>query len=106
MTGSQVVNNGSLQTAAAEPNISRNGEPIKFVVKLGQPAKVTLTIFSLVGEVVYQESLEGASGANNLLWNLDNQAQESIASGLYLYLVQVNDGTSNVNATGKVVVIR
>ena len=91
--------------AAVEPNVSHNGEPIKFVVNLEKPASVSLVIYSLTGEVVYQASLQGSVGVNNMVWTLENQAHEMVASGLYLYVLQIDDGISRNTQSGKIVVL-
>ena len=41
-------------------------------------------------------------------WNLTNDSGENVASGIYLYLVTVNDAVygSSRKATGQIVVIR
>jgi hypothetical protein len=104
-TATPTAYNGLIQSALAEPNVSRNGEPIKFVWNLAGLAKVNLMIFSLTGEVIYQENLEGNSGTNNLIWPLENQLHKSVASGLYIYLIQASGGTNSAAQTGKIVVL-
>jgi hypothetical protein len=37
---------------------------------------------------------------------LENQSHEAVASGLYLYALQVDDGNGVIIKTGKVVVLR
>ncbi len=97
---------GSLPLVLAAPNISRNGTPIQFQVTLGQPAQIELSLFSLVGERLYQASLEGGAGLNNLLWRLQNQSGGLVASGLYFYRVQAGSGSGTATRTGKVAVLR
>ncbi|HTC20975.1 MAG TPA: hypothetical protein VK859_09015, partial [bacterium] len=104
-TASPTVGNGLLQAVVAEPNISREGKPIKLVVNLSEPAKINLTIVSLAGEVIYRDSLDGETGTNSLPWQLENQIHDTVASGLYIYLLQVNSRTSVATKTGKVVVL-
>jgi photosystem II stability/assembly factor-like uncharacterized protein len=89
----------------AQPNISRGGEPVKFVVSLVRPAQVKLSLLTLTGEHVYSTSLQGNAGTNSLVWTLQNQAKEAVASGLYLYLIQVDDGMTITTKTGKVAVL-
>jgi len=98
--------NGLLASAVAAPNISRNGEPVKFLVDLGRSAQVHLMLFSLSGEEIYQSTVEGQAGVNNLVWQVENSANEAVASGLYVYHLQINDGQTSEEKTGKVVVLR
>jgi hypothetical protein len=88
------------------PNISRNGEPILFLVNLSEPAQVQLSLFTLTGERVYQVSVQGSVGINRLSWPVQNQAGETVASGLYIYSLQVGGGKGTLSQVGKVVVLR
>jgi hypothetical protein len=92
---------GLVQSLVAAPNLSNNGQPIKFFVNLNQPAKVTLGIFTLAGEKIYDTQMEGNAGLNTITWQLQNRVQEVVASGLYLYLLQVNRETR----VGKLVIL-
>jgi hypothetical protein len=89
----------------AAPNISRDYEPIKFLVNLNKSAQVTLNIYSLVGEKVFSSNLQGTSGRNTLVWDLENNANQSVASGLYVFVVSIDDGAQLIRRVGKVVVI-
>lgn len=97
---------GLIQSAVAGPNISRGGEPVKFFVKLNRPAQMTLSLLSISGEQVYATQVQGSQGLNTLLWEAENSAHQSVASGLYLYVLQVDDGTVKGNKTGKIVILR
>ena len=88
----------------AAPNIS-HGEPVRFLINLPQPSQVTLSLFTLAGEEVYQDSWQGNAGANSFLWPLQNQAHGTVASGLYLYLIRAQTGQGVETTTGKVAVI-
>ncbi|HJT24466.1 MAG TPA: 6-bladed beta-propeller, partial [bacterium] len=90
----------------AAPNISRGGTPIQFLLNLEKPARVTLVLFNLSGEKVFEESSQGAGGANTLTWNLQNRMGGEVSSGLYVYVLTADDGTSARTQRGKVVVIR
>jgi hypothetical protein len=90
----------------AAPNISRDEEPIKFLVTLAQPGQMNLALYSLSGEKVYNISAGGTAGLNTLVWDLTNSLNQPVASGLYIYRLSANEGTTNENRMGKVVVIR
>lgn len=93
-----------LLSAVAGPNISRNGQPIQFMINLGGNASIQLNLYSLMGEEVFSETIEGNAGMNEITWLLKNKAQASVASGLYVYVVQVNNGYETTVKTGKVLV--
>lgn len=94
----------SLSVVAA-PNLSRNGEPVKFQVALAKPAQLKVSLYSLAGEQVYTASMQGNGGINTMVWPLQSQSGSSVASGLFLYVLEINDGSGIVRKTGKVVVI-
>lgn len=41
---------------------------------------------------------------NTLTWSLQNQGGGAVASGLYIYMIRTDDGTSTTKYTGKVVI--
>ncbi len=98
--------NGTVPFIVAAPNVSRNGEPIHFLVNLQTPGQINLVLFDITGEIVWEGSVEGNSGRNSLAWNLENQSGVPVASGLYLYAVEANDGTSTITQRGKVAILR
>jgi hypothetical protein len=93
-------------SVTAAPNISRNGEPIQFRVELPKPFQIRLSLFTLLGEQIFQVTSVGNAGLNNIDWPIQNLNNVSVASGLYIYSVEVNDGSKREKLTGKVLVIR
>lgn len=96
---------GLVQSVVAAPNLSRNGSPIQFRVSLGHSASIQISLFSLTGELVNQLNATGSAGLNTLTWALDNRSHSSVASGLYVYLLRVDDGVESKVQTGKVVIL-
>ena len=95
-----------IQTVAAVPNLSTGGQPIRFLVNLDQPAQVQLGLFSLTGELVFSGQIEGNQGSNTLVWNLQNTSRQAVASGLYIYILRVDNGGPQETHVGKVAVLR
>ncbi|HVZ79949.1 MAG TPA: kelch repeat-containing protein [bacterium] len=93
------------QFVVAAPNISRNGEPIQFKVSLPKDMTLDLTLVDISGEVVYTETLEGRTGENALLWDLENQWKTKVASGLYIFKLTAHDGTKTLQKIGKLAVL-
>jgi hypothetical protein len=87
---------------AAIPNISRNGEPIQFLVNLQKPAKIILILFNMAGEPIYSIQVQGHQGLNTLVWVGKTNAQQNAASGLYLYAVRLDYGENQEIRRGKV----
>jgi hypothetical protein len=93
-----------LQTAVAAPNITRNGQPVNFMINLGYNASIQLNLYTIMGEEVYSDTIEGNAGQNTITWLLKNKAQSSVATGIYIYSIQVNNGYETETKTGKVLV--
>jgi hypothetical protein len=105
-SGGELSRTGLIRAVMAAPNFSRNGEPIRFQLTLGKPALVTLSILTLAGDLVYQETLQGGEGPHQITWSLKSQRGSDAASGLYLYVLQAVDGTNESRQTGKVALLR
>jgi hypothetical protein len=75
-------------------------------VRLSQTAKVDLEVFTVTGEGIYSIQVEGTSGMNTLTREVQNNARQGVASGLYLYVLRVDDGTTQETKVGKIAVIK
>ena len=95
-----------LVSAVAAPNISRGGEPIDFVLQLSEPARIGLKIFTLAGERVFQAQAGGITGKNTLSWKVENSVGSAVANGIYLFLLEVENGKTRETSVGKVAVLR
>lgn len=93
---------GPKERASAVPNLSRDGEPIRFRFTLDRPEAAHLMVFNLTGELVRRVEVLGVAGDNEWEWDLANGMGSPVASGLYLY--QVRFGSKVLS--GKVIVIR
>jgi hypothetical protein len=91
--------------ALAAPNISWDGQPIKFMANLQKAMSLKLELFTLSGEEIFRTSAQGSAGWNTILWELENQSGSSVASGLYIYRLEADDGASVLTHTGKVAII-
>lgn len=69
-------------------------------------AQIRLALYNIDGELVYQTMVAGVAGENDLLWQVENQVHTPVASGLYIYVLQVDDTKTHRSFTGKVAVIR
>jgi hypothetical protein len=99
------IASGLLQSAVAGPNISRGSQPIKFMINLGGSAAVQLNLYSLMGQEVYSETIQGNAGLNTITWLLRNKGLEPVVSGLYIYVIKVNNGLQQTSKMGKVIVL-
>ncbi len=97
---------GLIQSLAAIHNFSRGGQPVCFQLDLNASARITLTLFTLTGERVYDSQIQGTSGMNQLSWNLENDAHGAVASGLYIYVLQVFGNGTEETKVGKAVVLK
>jgi sugar lactone lactonase YvrE len=88
----------------AAPNVSRDGTPIHFLFELERPARVELSVLTVMGERVYQTSAQGVAGANSLTWDLRNQTDQAVASGLYFYVIRAHEDIQSHTHRGKIAV--
>ncbi|HUO57705.1 MAG TPA: FlgD immunoglobulin-like domain containing protein, partial [bacterium] len=95
-----------VQSIVAAPNVSRNGQPVKFLVNLNQPASIRLAIFTVSGEEVYSAQSQGSQGLNTLVWEIRNNSGNSVASGLYLYVLRASGGVNTGTKTGKIAILK
>lgn len=89
----------------AAPNISHNHQPITFNVNLDRLEKIKLYLYNLSGEQIYSTTTEGNQEENQVIWNIVNKQGSNVSSGLYLYVIETDDGSSQMFYHGKVVVI-
>ena len=71
---------------------------------MGYNASIQLNLYTIMGEEVYSDSVEGNAGPNTITWLLKNKAQSAVASGLYIYAIQVNNSYEIETKTGKILV--
>lgn len=96
---------GLLLSVVAGPNISNGGQPVNFFVNLSGPARINLALYTLTGERVFNLETQGNPGMNTLTWAVRNDAHEPVASGLYLYYLQVSGGGTAETKTGKILIL-
>jgi hypothetical protein len=92
-------------SVAAVPNVSQNGEPIRFEVRLPKHALVRLAVYSILGECVYQTTFMGNVGQNRFDWKVENQYGQLLASGLYIYFIETDDGSNIKRVFGKLAIL-
>jgi hypothetical protein len=97
--------NGLLQSVMAVPNLSQAGQPIRFELVLRGPASIRLSLYTVLGELVYETQVQGQTGLNIVNWELVNRASQEVASGLYLYTLQATGPSGSFMRMGKVVVL-
>lgn len=68
------------------PNPARYSTNVVFY--LARNADVKLKIFTVSGELVYEEKAHFPEGHNTILWNLINGAGKDVASGVYIYKLE------------------
>jgi N-acetylneuraminic acid mutarotase len=106
VTSSVTPGAGLIQSVVAGPNFSNGQQPIRFFLKLNGSAHVSLMIFTLTGEEVYSAGAQGSQGLNTLVWNVTNKARQAVSSGLYLYVLQADNGVSQETKTGDLLIRR
>jgi DNA-binding beta-propeller fold protein YncE len=105
LTNTPTSVNSLLSSVVAAPNISQNGEPIRFLVRLTRAGQMELSLYSLAGEEVYETTVFGNAGTNSLVWKLENKTDQTVASGLYIFVLKAEDGSIVSMKVGKVVIL-
>ena len=79
-------------------------------VPLGETIELTLSIYDWSGDMVlsqtYSDVVSGQRNDQLVKWNLENQAGNLVARGLYIFRLEaVNAAGNSANAVGKVLVV-
>ena len=92
----------NLNNVVVYPNPFKQGELINgFVTFANITADVQIKIYTIAGELVDEINLANTTGSAR--WDCKNKKGESVASGVYLYVMKNSVGEKK---TGKVVIIR
>jgi hypothetical protein len=73
-------------------------------VSLPSAGKIILCVYDVAGECVDAVQVQGSVGVNNIPWAVKDQYGNALATGIYIYYVQIGDGSSGEKAIGKVFV--
>lgn len=73
---------------------------------LAESAEVELRIYSISGELQCAESLTGVIGFNRIKWNGRNDFSETVANGVYLAYLIVDNGKEEVVKKLKIAVLK
>ena len=79
-------------------------------VPLGETVELTLSIYDWSGDMIlsqtYPDVVSGQRNDQLVKWNLENQAGNQVARGLYIFRLQaINAAGNSANAVGKVLVV-
>ena len=92
------------------PNPTAHDAIITF--QLTKSADVTLEIYDVTGGLLYTDVLHNVVGQQSALldeafvWDCTNQAGESVAGGVYIYVLEAERESEIVRRSGKVAVVR
>ncbi|MFH1259781.1 MAG: cohesin domain-containing protein [Elusimicrobiota bacterium] len=78
----------ALDEAVCYPNPVRGKQTVKFA---GIKGSAKIKIYNLSGELIYQQE----NFEQNPLWDLKNQAGETVASGIYIWRLEDEKGTKH-----------
>ncbi len=94
----------------AYPNPTSHDAIITF--QLTKSADVTLEIYDVTGGLLYMDVLHNVVGQQSasldeaFVWDCTNQAGESVAGGVYIYVLEAKREGETVHRSGKVAVVR
>ncbi len=86
------------------PHVAHGGKPVKLLLTLARTANVQWTIYSSIGEKMYQSTTQGQTGLNTLTWQARSQTNQAVASGIYSYVIETDEGLSQTFSKGKIFV--
>ncbi len=92
------------------PNPTSHDAIITF--QLTKSADVTLEIYDVTGGLIYRDVLRNVVGQQSasldeaFVWDCTNQVGESVASGVYIYVLEAKRDGETIRRLGKVAVIR
>ncbi len=79
------------------PNPQIRGKTVNIRYSLSNPARMTLKIYTLTGELLYRDTWEAQSGDDQKReWKTTNQNQQVIGRGIYIYVLQAEKEDGNV----------
>ena len=95
------------------PASRSRGDKVHFSFNLnitGSNPKVTLNIYDIAGTLVYQKVFTDIKPGRELdqidPWNLRNDSGAEVASGVYLFRIEADDGENKANVLGNILVIK
>jgi flagellar hook assembly protein FlgD len=99
---------GDRQTAAGPTVFDPAQRPTYIAFNNKEDAYVEVVIYSLSGKIVWKKSDKFTKGSNSLKWDGKNGAGSGVASGVYIYQVNIRPikGQESTSHTSKIVVIR
>ncbi len=93
-----------LEQGYEDPNRSGNTQLDRRIWFSGFPAKSTVRIFSLDGDLVRQIEYNPAVDANNVIsWDLISRNTQAVVSGIYIYAIESENGYKQL---GKIAIIK
>ncbi|MBT3267611.1 hypothetical protein HN371_10680 [Candidatus Poribacteria bacterium] len=96
------------------PNpLSRTGGDVahfSFATNQADRADVTVSVFDVSGTLVYQKSGQAdrdrSSNGQTITWSLRNGSGNEVASGIYVFRLELRDGQSTARNMGRMLVVR
>jgi Tol biopolymer transport system component len=90
-------------SVSAYPNPAKDNVSIDF--KLTRSADVTLRIFTISGELVY-DTKKDSIARSIFSWRCRNNSGNKVASGIYIYVIEANIYQTTIQKYGKIAIIR
>lgn len=81
-----------------------------FETNQAEGARVTLSIYDVAGTLLFSRTVDASrertANSQAVTWDLSNRSGTRVASGIYVWQVEVDDGSSKVRRMGRLVVVR
>ena len=75
----------------------------------GSNLKITLSIYDIAGDLVYQKESANVSPTRepaNVKWTGKNDHGDKVASGVYIFRLEADDGAHQANEVGRILVVK
>jgi hypothetical protein len=95
MTATPDAKDAVLSLVQARPNVIDGSTPIQFHIELNHPARLTLSVYSLTGKLLYRARIDGTEGVTDLGWNVRTTGGNALSSGLYVFTLRTEDVSGN-----------
>lgn len=88
------------------PNPAKGANLVTFAYDAPAVTTLKLEVYSILGELLYEEEWLTAAGNQTKTWNIVNKAQSRLASGMYLYRITDKNAASKPKKLKKLIVIQ
>ncbi|MFH1282055.1 MAG: T9SS type A sorting domain-containing protein [bacterium] len=88
------------------PNPIKNVNIANFAFTADRPSTIRLRIFNPLGELIADKSFSSLAGAQTYPWDIRNDNGMDVASGVYIYKLEMDDGVAKQSTVKKFILVK